>query len=315
VPRRVAVIGGGVVGCEAATWLSSLGASVTILQSAPRLLPRTEPFAHELVSKRLEEAGVRVRTNAKVERVERAMVNDAGVGRIHGGPVTVTVDGEDLVVDEVLVAAGRVFGTADIGLDTVGLGKLAEHKSPIAVDEQLTVREVNGDWLYAVGDVNGLALLTHMGKYQARVCGAVIAARAEGAPMDSVRYRDYADTRAVPQVIFTDPQVAAVGLSEQEAVSAGIDVETVEYDLGALAATSIQRQDYRGRAKLVIDREADTLVGATFVGPEVAELVHAATVAVVGQVPLELLRHAVPSYPTVSEIWLRLLESREPRES
>ena len=315
VPRRVAVIGGGVVGCEAATWLSSLGASVTILQSGPRLLPRTEPFAHELVSKRLEEAGVRVRTNAKVERVERVTVNEAGVGRIHGGPVTVTVDGEDLVVDEVLVAAGRVVGTADIGLDTVGLGKLAEHRSPIPVDEQLTVRDVNGDWLYAVGDVNGLALLTHMGKYQARVCGAVIAARAEGAPMDSVRYRDYADTRAVPQVIFTDPQVAAVGLSEQEAVTAGIDVETVEVDLGSLAATYIQRQDYRGRAKLVIDHEADTLIGATFVGPEVAELLHAATVAVVGQVPLELLRHAVPSYPTVSEIWLRLLESREPRES
>jgi dihydrolipoamide dehydrogenase len=143
----------------------------------------------------------------------------------------------------------------------------------------------------------------------------VIAARAEGAPMDSVRFRDYADTRAVPQVIFTDPQVAAVGLSEQEAVTAGIDVETVEVDLGSLAATYIQRQDYRGRAKLVIDRETDTLLGATFVGPEVAELVHAATVAVVGQVPLELLRHAVPSYPTVSEIWLRLLESREPRES
>ncbi|HET9171895.1 MAG TPA: NAD(P)/FAD-dependent oxidoreductase [Actinospica sp.] len=315
VPRRVAVIGGGVVGCEAATWLSALGANVTILQSAPRLLPRTEPFAHEMVSARLEEAGVRVRTNAKVERVERATVNEAGVGRIHGGPVTVTVDGEDLVVDEVLVAAGRTVATADLGLDTVGLGKLVEDKAPIPVDEQFTVRDVGGDWLYAVGDVNGLALLTHMGKYQARVCGAVIAARAEGAPMDSVRYRDLADAKAVPQVIFTEPQVAAVGLSEREAVAAGIDVETVEADLGALAATYVQRKDYRGRAKLVIDREADVLVGATFVGPEVAELVHAATVAVIGQVPLELLRHAVPSYPTVSEIWLRLLEAREPREA
>jgi dihydrolipoamide dehydrogenase len=315
VPRRVAIIGGGVVGCEAATWLAALGSSVTILQSAPRLLPRTEPFAHELVAERLASAGVRVLTNAKVERVERATVNEAGVGRIHGGPVTVTVDGEDLVVDEVLVAAGRTFATADIGLETVGLGKLAEQKAPIPVDEQLTVRDVPGDWLYAVGDVNGLSLLTHMGKYQARVCGAVIAARAEGGPMDSVRYRDLADARAVPQVIFTDPQVAAVGQTEKEARDAGIDVESVEYDLGALAATSIQRQDYRGRAKLVIDRESDTLVGATFVGPEVAELVHAATVAVVGQVPLEVLRHAVPSYPTVSEIWLRLLESREPREA
>ena len=180
------------------------------------------------------------------------------------------------------------------------------------MDEQLTVRDVPGDWLYAVGDVNGLSLLTHMGKYQARVCGAVIAARAEGGPMDSVRYRDLADTRAVPQVVFTEPQVASVGLTEQAARDAGIDVETVEYDLGSLAGTYVQRADYRGRAKLVIDHDGDILIGATFVGPEVAELVHAATVAVIAQVPLELLRHAVPSYPTVSEIWLRLLESRDP---
>lgn len=314
VPRRVAIIGGGVVGCEAATWLSALGSSVTIFQSAPRLLPRTEPFAHDFVAERLKEAGVRVRTNAKVERVERLTLNDAGVGRIHGGPVTLTVDGEEFVVDEVLVAAGRTPGSVDVGLETVGLGKLAEQKAPIPVDEQLTVRDVPGDWLYAVGDVNGLSLLTHMGKYQARVCGAVIAARAEGGPMDSVRYRDLADSRAVPQVIFTDPQVAAVGLSEAEARAAGIDVETVEHDL-AVAGTTVQRQDYRGRAKLVIDREADTLIGATFVGPEVGELVHGATIAVIGQVPLEMLRHAVPSYPTVSEIWLRLLESRQPSES
>jgi len=314
VPRAVAIIGGGVVGCEAATWLSALGSDVTILQSGPRLLPRNEHFAHELVSERLEAAGVRVRTGARVERVERAEVADTGVGKIHGGAVTLTVDGEDLVVDEVLVAAGRTPGTGDIGLETIGLGKVAEQKAHVPVDEQLSVRDVPGDWLYAVGDVNGLSLLTHMGKYQARVCGAVIAARAEGGALDSVRYRDLADARAVPQVIFTDPQVAAVGLTEQNARDAGIDVEIVEHDLGAIAGTSIQRADYRGRAKLVIDREADLLVGATFVGPEVAELVHAATVAVIGQVPLELLRHAVPSYPTAAEIWLRLLESREPSQ-
>jgi dihydrolipoamide dehydrogenase len=153
-----------------------------------------------------------------------------------------------------------------------------------------------------------------MGKYQARVCGEVIAARAEASALDSVRFRDVADARAVPQVVFTDPQVAAVGLTEKEAKDAGIDVETVEHDLAALAGTFVQRADYRGRAKLVIDRENDLLIGATFVGPEVAELVHAATVAVIGQVPLELLRHAVPSYPTVAEVWLRLLEAREPRQ-
>ena len=163
VPGRVAIVGGGVVGCEAATWLSALGAEVTIIQSGPRLLPRNEPFVHELVAERLQEAGVRVRTGARLERVERADAADTGVGRVHGGPVTLTVDGEELVVDEVLVAAGRVPGTVDVGLETVGLGKVAEQKAFLTVDEQLTVREVYGDWLYAVGDVNGLALLTHSG--------------------------------------------------------------------------------------------------------------------------------------------------------
>jgi dihydrolipoamide dehydrogenase len=314
VPNRIAVIGGGVVGCEAATWLAAFGAEVTLIQSNPRLLPRNEPFVHDLVAKRLEEAGVRIRLGAHVQRVERAEARDAGAGLIHGGEAVLTVDGEPLVVDEVLVAAGRTPATGDLGLDTVGLGELAERRGFVPVDEQLTVRGVPGDWLYAVGDVNGLSLLTHMGKYQARVCGEVIAARAEASALDSVRFRDVADARAVPQVVFTDPQVAAVGLTEKAARDAGVDVETVEHDLAALAGTYVQRANYRGRAKLVIDRENDLLVGATFVGPEVAELVHAATVAVIGQVPLELLRHAVPSYPTVAEVWLRLLEAREPRE-
>ena len=314
VPRRIAVIGGGVVGCEAATWLAALGAEVTLIQHNARLLPHAEPFAHDFLVKRLEEAGIRVLTGAETQRVERPQASDTGVGRVHGGEAVVTVDGERLVVDEVLAATGRRPNTADIGLETVGLGDLSGSRGAVPVDDQLTVRGVTGDWLYAVGDVNGRSLLTHMGKYQARVAGAVIAARATAAPLDSIRYRDVADSRAVPQVVFTEPQAAWVGLTEKAAAAAGIDVETVEFDLASLAGTYVQRADYRGRAKLVIDRAADVLVGATFVGPEVAELVHAATVAVVGQVPLETLRHAVPSYPTVSEIWLRLLDSREPRE-
>lgn len=314
VPGRIAVIGGGVVGCEAATWLAALGAEVTLIQHGQRLLPRAEPFAHDFVVKRLEEAGVKVLTGAETQQVERPGAEDTGIGRVHGGEAFVTVDGERLAFDEVLAATGRKPNTADIGLATVGLGELAERRAAVPVDDQLTVRGVTGDWLYAVGDVNGLSLLTHMGKYQARVCGAVIAARAQSAPLDSIRYRDVSDARAVPQVVFTDPQAAWVGLTEKAAVDAGIDVETVEFDLASLAGTYVQRADYRGRAKLVIDHEADVLVGATFVGPEVAELLHAATVAIVAQVPLETLRHAVPSYPTVSEIWLRLLDSREPRE-
>jgi dihydrolipoamide dehydrogenase len=167
-----------------------------------------------------------------------------------------------------------------------------------------------GDWLYAIGDVCGRALLTHMGKYQGRVAGDVIAARAEGRSIDGPRYRDAADHDMVPAVIFGEPQVASVGLTESKARDKGIDVGALEYELGSIRGAALLRDGYGGRAKLVVDRATDTIVGATFVGPDVAELLHAATIAIVGKVRLETLWHAVPSYPTVSEIWLRLMESR-----
>ncbi len=312
VPRRVAIVGGGVVACEAAVWLLGLGVEeLTLIVRGSALLARNEPFAGQLVADRLKELGARIRFDASLERVARAYPRDTGEGHVHGGPVTLTVDGETIAVDEVIVAAGRTPSTSDLGLETVGLDKVAErNKGFLTTDDHLAVDDVEGHWLYAVGDVTGRALLTHMGKYQGRICGAVIGARAEDRPLEGARYRDVADHDQVPQVAFTDPQVASVGLTETGARDRGIDVETVEYDLGAVAGASLLRDGYTGRAKLVIDRWSDTLVGATFVGPEVAELVHAATVAVVGKVTLDALWHAVPSYPTVSEVWLRLLEAR-----
>jgi len=318
VPRRMVVIGGGVVACEAATWLNGLGVEeLTIIESAPGLLARDEPFAGEYVRAELIARGVTVHLGASVEKVERVSPEDTGEGRIHGGEVTVHFAGASVTADEVLVAAGRVPSSHDVGLETVGLavgGTLADaaasNRGHLAVDDHFGVEGVPGEWLYAVGDLNGRALLTHMGKYQARICGAVIAARAQGLSVDGPRFRDIAGHGIVPQVTFTDPQVASVGLTENAARGAGLDVETVEYDLGALAGTYVMREDYTGRAKLVIDAATDTLLGATFVGPEVSDLVHAATVAVLGKVTLETLWHAVPSYPTPSEIWLRLLETR-----
>jgi dihydrolipoamide dehydrogenase len=172
------------------------------------------------------------------------------------------------------------------------------------VDDSLRVDGV--DWLYATGDVNGRALLTHMGKYQGRICGDVIAARAAGRPDDQLRATS--DHAAVPQVVFTDPQACSVGLTEAEARDRGFDVRVVSYALENVAGGSLQGDGYTGRAALVVDEKRRVLLGATFVGPEVADLLHSATVAVVGEVQLDRLWHAVPSYPTVSEVWLRLLE-------
>ncbi|MDN5759839.1 MAG: pyridine nucleotide-disulfide oxidoreductase, partial [Tomitella sp.] len=176
--------------------------------------------------------------------------------------------------------------------------------------DHMRVEAAGGAWLYAGGDLAGRAPLTHMGKYEARVCGDVIAARAEGRPWDGPRFRASADHDQVPQVVFTDPQVAWVGRTEVQARAAGVDVEVLTTDLGATAGAALQRPDYAGQARLVVDQESDTVVGATFVGPEVGEMLHAATIAVVGAVPLDRLWHAVPVFPTVSEAWLRLLESR-----
>ena len=296
-PGRLLVLGGGVVGVEMATAWSALGAQVVLLQRGPRLLPSYEPEASELVLQALRDRGVQVRTSADVTAARRQT----------DGSVVVTAGGEELVADELLVATGRRPRTDDIGLETVGL----EAGRPLTTDDSLLVQGVEGGWLYAAGDVTGRALLTHQGKYQARACGQVVAARARGQAQDPApwsRFAATADDAAVPQVVFTDPQVASVGLTEAAARERGLDVWTAEHDVAAVAGAALVSDDYRGWAKLVVDAERGVVVGATFVGPDVAELLHSATVAVVGEVPLDRLWHAVPSYPTVSEVWLRLLE-------
>ncbi|WP_173024344.1 dihydrolipoyl dehydrogenase family protein [Microbacterium oryzae] len=295
VPGSIAIIGGGVVATEAATFLADLGSRVTVLARSG-LLTAFEPVAGEQVAGALRERGVDIREGIAPARVTR---DEAGV-QIEFG------DGEPLRVDEVLVATGRVPRTEDLGLETVGL----EPGEWIAVDD--TLRVAGSDWLYAAGDVTHRALLTHQGKYQARAAGDVIVARATGG---EVRDRPWgahvatADHAAVPQVVFTDPEVAAVGLTAAQAQDAGMRVRVVDYDLGSVAGASLTADGYAGAARAVVDEDRRVLVGVTFVGAGVAELLHAATIAVVGEVPLERLWHAVPAYPTISEVWLRLLET------
>lgn len=295
VPDSLVVIGGGVVACELATAFADLGAGVTVVARSG-LLGSMEPFAGEAVVARLRERGVEVLLDASAQRVTRA-----------DGAVTVeTDDGRRVVAAEVLVATGRRPRTGGLGLAAVGL---ADDEYP-QVDD--TMRVVGSDWLYAVGDVNGRVLLTHQGKYQARAAGDVIAARAAGGAVDDAPWGPHvatADHRAVPQVVFSDPQVASVGLTSAAAREQGLNVSVAEFELGDVAGAGLHRDGYEGHACLVVDEDRSVVVGATFVGPDVAELLHAATIAVVGEVPLERLWHAVPAYPTMSEIWLRLLEA------
>jgi len=293
VPGRLAIVGGGVVGAEMAAAWSALGSRVTLI-SRGGLLDRVPEFAGELVTAGLRDAGVAVRTGANVTAAARAG---------DGGPVTLTLDdGTTVEADEVLSAVGRYPKTADIGLATVGL----EDGSWLEVDDTMRVTAVPGGWLYAAGDVNRLALLTHMGKYQARICGDAIAERAAGR---EPAVRDIASRTRVPQVVFTIPEVAAVGLTAAQAEAAGMRVRVVEYEIGNVAGASLFADDYRGHAQVVVDEDRQVIVGLTLAGPGVGEMIHAATIAVVGEVPLSRLWHAVPSYPTMSELWLRLLET------
>ncbi|WP_433652030.1 dihydrolipoyl dehydrogenase family protein [Micromonospora zamorensis] len=297
VPRRLAIIGGGVVAAEMATAFAALGSSVTML-ARDGVLPLAEPFAGELVTESSREAGVSVRLGANAVSVSRG---DSGTVHVD------TADGEQVEADEVLVAVGRTPNTQDIGLENVGLAPGVW----LAVDDTLRVVG-GGGWLYAAGDVNRRVLLTHQGKYQARAAGDVIVARARGEKVEDGQWGRHAvtaDERAVPQVIYTDPEVASVGLTAAAAAAAGLRIRVVDYDLGSVAGSSLHADGYKGHARMVVDEDRKVIIGFTLAGPDVAELIHAATIAVVGEVPLDRLWHAVPAYPTVSEVWLRLLET------
>jgi pyruvate/2-oxoglutarate dehydrogenase complex dihydrolipoamide dehydrogenase (E3) component len=301
-PERLAILGGGVVACEMAAAWSRLGTQqVTIIERGPRLIPKCEAFASAMLQSSFEKRGVTVLTGTTVSHVQRN----------GDGTVELSLDsGKTIVADEILVATGRRPQTDNLGLETVGL----KPGSWLQVDDSMRVQAVAGSWLYAAGDVNHRALLTHMGKYQARVCGDTIVARAKGkqdvsSPAPWSSYAATADTVAVPQVIFTEPEVAAVGLTEQEARVRGLTVRAVDYDIGRVAGAALYADGYTGQARMVVDTVRNVIVGMTLVGPAAGEMVHAATIAVVGAVPIDRLWHAVPAYPTISEIWLRLLET------
>lgn len=304
IPGRLVIIGGGVVASEAATWMTALGSQVTLLVRGAGLLSSDEPFAGTAVASALQAAGVQVETGVEVTEATRDGARDTGTGRVHGGTVHLTVRDRDgggtrtLEADEVLVATGRRPRLDDVGLDSVG-------RTPQDVTEGRLP-----SWLSAVGDASGEAPLTHWGKYRARVLGDRIRAAALGEEPEPVP-----EDVPVPQVVFTDPQVASVGLTEARARAAGHDVVTARIEPPGAAGVSLPRDDAAGTAQLVVDRATHHLLGATFVGPEMAEVVHAATVAIVGRVPVDVARHAVASYPTSSELWPRLLEEppREPR--
>ena len=284
LPARLLIIGGGVVGVELAQAFQTLGSQVTLVEGERRLLPREEEFASAQVSEALERYGVDIRCGQKAERVEQA-----GDGTVN----LTTSDGGSAVGDVLLVALGREPSTKDLGVETAGL----EPGKAIKVDGLMRVP--GHPWLYAIGDINEKALFTHMGKYQARLVA------------DHLLGHDHvlahgADGPLSPRVVFTEPQVAAVGHTTESAERAGLIIDTFETSTSGNAGGSFYGRNAPGTTRWIVDRERRIVVGCTITGVDVADFLHAATIAIVGEVPLERLRHAIPSFPTRSEVWLQL---------
>jgi pyruvate/2-oxoglutarate dehydrogenase complex dihydrolipoamide dehydrogenase (E3) component len=287
VPAALTVLGGGAVGCELSQAWATLGSKVTQVEAASRLIPGSEPFAAALLMEASQELGIDVRIGTQATHA----IKD-------GDGFTLTLDsGDALQSDELLVAVGRTPHTGDLGLDTVDL-----KPGFIAVDDRMRVPS-HDEWLYAIGDVNGRALLTHAGKYQAVIACATIMNRPATAVWDGA---------LSPRVVYTDPQIAAVGLTLEQALADGVPARAVDADPGHTAGASFTGKGVPSGARIVVDDEQEVIVGATFVGAAIAESLHAATIAMVGEVPLRTLQHAIPAFPTRSEVWLRLLEDWTP---
>ncbi|MHA7210186.1 dihydrolipoyl dehydrogenase family protein [Arthrobacter sp. MDT1-65] len=294
VPASLAVLGGGVAGVELAQAYSRLGAEVTVIARSG-ILGTFPKEASDLVLDALRAEGVTVLTDTATSSVRKE----------DGRFVLEVGEGRSVTAERLLVSTGRHPHTTGLGLEDLGLDV-----KKIRGDDTGRVPGVGG-WLYAVGDAGGRVQLTHQGKYEARMTADAIAARATGTLGDTAEdwspYTATADRGAVPQVVFTDPEIAMVGRSLDQARKDGINASETSLPI-SVAGSSLHSDDYKGWAQMVVDEDRRVLVGVTFAGPEVSELLHAATIAVVGEVPLDRLWHAVPAYPTVSEVWLRLLE-------
>jgi pyruvate/2-oxoglutarate dehydrogenase complex dihydrolipoamide dehydrogenase (E3) component len=335
-PRSLAIIGDGAVACEMAHAWCALGTTeVIIISRYKRILDKYEPLVGDRLAHAFKQRGISIHNNVNVREVKR--INSISKQENVGGSVQIMLDdGDTITAEELLVAVGRKPNTDKLGLETVGL----KPGDWLDVDDTCLVNGVDGggEWLYAIGDINHRALLTHIGKYQGRACSTAIIARARGTRnISNNNYHDNSgldssnssnrnavsnttfdpstmwlatsDHMAVPQVIFTDPQIASVGLTEESARSLKINVRAVDCEIGTLPGAQLHTDGYDGQAKIVVDEDRHVMVGATFIGPQVGDLLHSATIAIVGQVPLERLWHAIPSFPTVNEVWISLLEN------
>lgn len=284
IPQRVLVLGGSAVAVELGQFLARMGAHVTLVERGDRLVTREEPRVGELVRVALQADGIDVRLG---RQARRATPYETGA-RVE------LDDGGAVAVDVVVLGTGRRPRVHDLGLDTVGLDVAALDGHGLPVDEHCRL----GDGLWAIGDVTGKALFTHVAKYQARVAADTICGRPRRASYDGI-----------PRVIFADPEIAAVGMTTAAAHDRGVDVTTTEVDLpAAIARPWTYEADPRGTLGLLVDPHRRVLVGAWAVAPLAGEWIHQAALAIRAAVPVDTLLDQVAQFPTYTEAYLSALE-------
>lgn len=300
VPEHLIVLGAGAVGTEMATLYNQMGSKVTLIGN--KVLPKMVPEAGRIVQESLERAGVSVKMGSTVTKVIRT-------GKI----ITVTLSDFSVVEGtELLIATGRRARTSGMMLEKVGA---PSEGASIEVDDSMCVLSVPEGWLYAVGDSNGRAMMTHIAQYQSKLAGGSIVAKVKGTYETEIAVRDWDKLTAKPtglaiaQSIFTDPQVAASGLTPEQAQVRGIKTRVVSANMSGPGAW-LHADVYQGWAQWVID-DSNRLVGATFVGRDAVDLLQASTMAIVGKLTLDQIWHVTPPFPTMSEIYTTLSEAAE----
>ncbi len=286
VPGRAVIVGGGPNGIETSQWLSRLGSSVTLVQSSDRLINREDPQVAGIIQPILEEEGIDVRVG---RRVEKARKED-------GGTVVTLDDGEEVETDVVVMVAGRTPRTEGIGLDSIGV---EADGTGIPVDDRCRIAGMDGLW--AVGDVTGTALFTHVAQYQGRIVAANI--------LGGDRRADY---KGISRVVFSDPEIAAAGLTEEEAWEQGMDVASINLELPKAIARSVTyEKEPRGNLGLVVDRDERVLVGAWAVAPLAGEWIHQACLAIKAGISVDTLLDSIFQFPTFSQAYLEALEKMD----
>ncbi len=287
VPERAVIIGGGPNGIETSQWLSRLGSRVTLVQSSDTLIDREDPRVSEIILPILEEEGIDVRVGRRVEKARKE----------NGSAVVTLDDGEEIETDVLVTVAGRTPRVEGIGLESVGI---EVDEKGLSVDDHCRVAG-GPSGLWAVGDVTGVLLFTHVAQYQGKIVAANILGGDRGA-----------DYRGVPRVVFSDPEIAATGLTEEEARNEGIDVASIDLELPRVLARPVTyEKEPRGNLGLVVDRNERVIVGAWAVAPLAGEWIHQACLAVRTRMSVDTLLDSVFQFPTFSQAYLEALEKMD----